>query len=163
MSLRARRRAFAPSRARGVFEAVWRSDLRGALDSIAAPTLVMYRHDPRQAMDEHARYLATHIADARLVALPGDDAAAFLGDTDATLDVVREFLTGTRTVDIDRLDRVLATVLFTDIVNSTAQAADLGDRVATTPRPSRRHGEIRVGEVPRSRDQDHRGRLPRNL
>ena len=126
-AVRARRRGASPAESRALFDAVWRSDVRGVLDSITAPTLVMYREFAAQAWDDHAQYLASHIADARLVALPGQDGAVFTGDTDAALDAVREFLTGARTVE-ERFDRVLATVLFTDIVNSTAHASDLGDR-----------------------------------
>ena len=64
------------------------------------PTLVIYRSDPRQSMPDHAEYVAAHIPDARLVALPGQDGFVFTGDTDAALDVVREFLTGAKTVDV---------------------------------------------------------------
>ena len=132
----------------------WRSDVRGVLDSIKAPTLVIYRSDPRQSMPDHAEYVAAHIPDARLVALPGQDGFVFTGDTDAALDVVREFLTGARAVE-ERFDRVLATVLCTDIVNSTARAADLGD-LAWRGRLDDHDAIVRseLEELPWPRDQD---------
>jgi class 3 adenylate cyclase len=75
---------------------------------------------------EHARYLARHIPDARLVPLPGVDHIPWIGDVDALLDEVELFLTGQR--QAAEPERVLATVQFTDIVQSTERAATLGDR-----------------------------------
>lgn len=72
-----------------------------------------------------ARYLADHIAGAVLVELPGEDNLSIVGDTDAVIGEVQEFLTGTRTVP--ELDRVLAMVLFTDVVASTDRVAEIGD------------------------------------
>jgi class 3 adenylate cyclase len=101
------------------------SDVRELLSDVRAPTLVLYRsHDP-QAGKPHATYLATQIADAKLVEIPGVDNFCFVGDTAAALGEIQEFLTGTR--DLPELHRVLATVMFVDIVQSTERAARTGD------------------------------------
>jgi len=101
-------------------------DVRAVLPSIQAPTLVLQRVGDRVTPVGQARYLAATIPGARLVELPGDDHIPFLGDGDAVVDEVEEFVTGTRPApDVDRL---LATVLFTDIVRSTEQQATMGDR-----------------------------------
>ena len=101
-------------------------DIRSVLPSIQAPTLVLHRTgDPIIPVDQ-AHYLAKAIPNARLVELPGVDHLPFLGDQDAIVDEVEEFLTGARPAP--RTDRVLATVLFTDIVGSTGYAARVGDR-----------------------------------
>jgi class 3 adenylate cyclase len=101
-------------------------DVRALLASIQAPTLVLYRKDDRFAGKSHANYLADHIAGATLVELSGNDNLIFVGDSDADIDEIEEFLTGARHAPVT--DRVLATVLFTDIVGSTETAAVLGDR-----------------------------------
>jgi pimeloyl-ACP methyl ester carboxylesterase len=101
-------------------------DTRSALPSITAPTLVICRTDDRDVSLEEGRWIAGQIPHARFVELPGDDHLTWLGDTDALLDEVEAFLTGVRR----RPDphRWLATVLFTDIVDSTTTAAAVGDR-----------------------------------
>ena len=101
-------------------------DARDVLSAISVPTLVIHRTGDRMVTIPHARYLAEHIPGARLVELPGEDHLYFVGDQDAILDAIEEFVTGSRATI--KPDRVLATVLFTDIVASTARAADLGDR-----------------------------------
>lgn len=101
-------------------------DVREALPLISQPTLVLHRAADRPLPVAMGRYLAEHIADARFVELPGEDHAWFAGDSDALLDEVQEFLTGTRPERPP--DRVLSTVLFTDIVRSTETAAELGDQ-----------------------------------
>jgi class 3 adenylate cyclase len=101
-------------------------DARHALTAISAPTLIVHRTGDLSLPVEGARYMADRIADARLIALPGDDHLPFVGDQDEILDEVEEFLTGVRRGS--EPDRVLATVLFTDIVSSTDRAAELGDR-----------------------------------
>ena len=101
-------------------------DVRPVLPSIQAPTLVVQRSGDRITPVDQARYLASAIANARLVLLPGDDHIQFLGDADALLDEIEEFVTGTRPAP--EVHRVLSTVLFTDIVGSTEQQAALGDR-----------------------------------
>jgi class 3 adenylate cyclase len=106
--------------------AVWRSDVRELLGAIQVPTLVVHRRGDRVIRVEAGRYLAEHIKGARYVELPGEDHLFFVGDTDAILDEIEEFLTGHRSALEG--DVVLATVLFTDIVDSTEQAARLGHR-----------------------------------
>ena len=101
-------------------------DVRSVLSSISAPTLVIHRMDDEYVRREHGRYLADHISAARYVELLGADHHYFFGDADALLDEVQEFLTGVRVAQAP--DRVLATVLFTDVVDSTRQAAEMGDQ-----------------------------------
>ena len=101
-------------------------DVRAVLPSIQAPTLVLQRTGDRVTPVDQARYLAGTIPAARLVEFPGDDHIPFLGDGDALIDEVEEFVTGTRPAP--DVDRVLATVLFTDIVGSTERQATMGDR-----------------------------------
>jgi class 3 adenylate cyclase len=102
-----------------------RFDVRPLLPSIRVPTLVVHRRDDSAIDFQHGRYLAEHIPNARLAALEGHDSLPFLGDADAVLDEIEEFLTGQR--GSHEPDRVLATVLFTDICGSTERAAALGD------------------------------------
>ena len=101
-------------------------DVRGALKTIRAPTCVIHRTDDPYMPIPHAHHLAEAIQGAKLVEVPGKDMMFFLGDQDVILDEVQTFLTGVRGVPDH--DRVLATVLFTDIVSSTEQAAQFGDR-----------------------------------
>ena len=101
-------------------------DIRGLLGSIQAPVLVLHRGGDRVANVGASRYMADRIPGARMVELPGDDHFPFFGDTDTVLALTQEFLTGV--TPVEEPDRVLATVLFTDIVDSTRLAADLGDR-----------------------------------
>jgi len=110
---------------REVFEIQRYIDIRAVLPSIQAPTLVLYRADNVIDDPENGRYLAGRIPDATFVNLPGADFEAFAGDQDALLDEVQEFLTGTRPAPVT--DRVLTTVMFTDIVESTKRAVELGD------------------------------------
>ena len=102
------------------------SDVRPLLTAVQAPTLVLYRRGDGFAGAPHARYLTEHIANAKLVELPGKDNLIFSGNSDADLDEIEEFLTGAR--QQPRTDRHLATVLFTDIVGSTEHLAQSGDR-----------------------------------
>jgi class 3 adenylate cyclase/pimeloyl-ACP methyl ester carboxylesterase len=104
-------------------------DVRSALPAVSAPTLVMHReHDP-VIPKRFGQYLADHIAGARFVELPGDwHTNGGVGGEDDAMDVVEEFLTGTRQERRPEPDRVLKTVLFTDIVDSTARAASEGDK-----------------------------------
>jgi class 3 adenylate cyclase len=101
-------------------------DVRPALPTISAPTLVIHRAGNGNVPPEHGRYLAEHIPSARYVELPGRDHHYFFGDADGLLDEVQEFLTGVRPPE--EPDRVLATILFIDVVSSTARTAQLGDR-----------------------------------
>jgi len=102
-----------------------RIDVRPILPAIRIPTLIIHREGDRIVHPEEARYLAEHIPEARLVLLPGPDHLPWVGDQDAVLDEIEEELTGLRRGPVP--DRVLATVLFTDIVESTKRAAALGD------------------------------------
>jgi len=101
-------------------------DVRAVLPAIRVPTLVMHHRENRYLRPAHGRYLAEHISDARFVELADADTMFFVGDQNALLDEIEAFLTGTR--GVREYDRVLATVLFTDIVGSTERAAELGDR-----------------------------------
>jgi class 3 adenylate cyclase len=101
-------------------------DVTTILPSVRVPTLVMHRVGDLDIRIEEARYIAQRIPGARLVELPGDDHLPWTPDMDLALDEVERFLTGS--IRRPEPDRVLATVLFTDIVDSTARAADLGDR-----------------------------------
>jgi class 3 adenylate cyclase len=120
------RSAISPARGRTGAEAVVYGDVRALLPSIQAPTLVLYRRGDRFAGKPHARYLAEHIADAKLVEVPGEDNLMCVGDFDPEVEEIEEFLTGTRHAPDS--DRVLATLLFTDIVGSTERAAEMGDK-----------------------------------
>jgi class 3 adenylate cyclase len=123
--VRAARRGLSPARTRSAFEAMWRSDLRSIVPSISAPTLLLHPAAD-QEFESHTRYLAEHLSDARTVQLATHDKVAFVGDTAELVGEVEEFVTGVRSRP--EPDRVLATVLFSDIVDSTAQASALGDR-----------------------------------
>jgi len=101
-------------------------DVRPILGSIRVPTLVVHRSGDRTIPVEAGRYLAEHIPKASLVEVPGDDHLPWIGDPDRVLGEIEEFLTGVR--HQAEPDRVLATVLFTDIVGSTKRAAELGDK-----------------------------------
>jgi class 3 adenylate cyclase len=101
-------------------------DARPLLSQVKAPTLVLHRRQFQLVPVGHGRYLAEHIAGARLVELPGADGPLVWETPELALDVIQEFLTGVRRAP--EPDRLLATVLFTDIVGSTQQAAQLGDR-----------------------------------
>ncbi len=101
-------------------------DVRSILPNISAPTLVITRADARYHRPAHGRYLAEHIPNARLVELPGADTSPFWIDGGPVLDEIEEFVTGARPQPV--IDRTLATVMFTDIVDSTGHLARLGDQ-----------------------------------
>jgi pimeloyl-ACP methyl ester carboxylesterase len=102
-------------------------DISGILPTIRVPTLVIHRTEDVTINVEGGRYLAEHIPGARYIELPGKDHIPFVGENAAEIaDAIEEFLTGSRAPVT--IDRVLATVLFTDIVGSTEKAAALGDR-----------------------------------
>jgi pimeloyl-ACP methyl ester carboxylesterase len=101
-------------------------DVRHILPAIHVPTLMLHAVGDR-AVDVHAsRYMAERIAGTKLIELPGNDHLPWGSDVDAIVDEIEEFLTGER--HGTESDRILATILFTDIVESTARAADLGDQ-----------------------------------
>jgi len=122
---RAGNRGASPATARALARTRFRSDLRPVLPAIQAPTLVIHRKDNRASLVGHGRYLAEHIPRARYVELPGDEHLPYVGDSDAIVAEIEEFLTGMRGVETDR---VLATILFCDIVHSTDLVSELGDR-----------------------------------
>ncbi len=103
-----------------------RLDVRPLLGSIQAPTLVLHREGDRIISSPLSATLAEGIPNSRFVELPGEDHLFASGDTDALIDQIEEFLTGRSPVP--EATRILATVLFTDLVDSTATAARLGDR-----------------------------------
>ena len=120
------RHAVSPRGMRTLMRMMMETDVRGALAAVSTPTLVLHRGGDRVCPAAGGRYLAEHIPGARYVELPGDDHAFALGDTEPLLAEIEEFLTGVRPEA--EPDRVLATILFTDIVGSTERAARLGDR-----------------------------------
>jgi class 3 adenylate cyclase len=117
-------RAASPSMARAIILTVRHCDVRDTLDRISAPTLVLHREDSEFCPVDNGRYIAEHISGARFVELPGADALYWVGDTAPMLDEIEEFVTGVRG---SFADRVLTTIMFTDIVGSTERAALLGD------------------------------------
>ncbi|TMC49440.1 MAG: adenylate/guanylate cyclase domain-containing protein [Chloroflexi bacterium] len=100
-------------------------DVRAVLPAITSPTLILHRRGDLDMDVGGSRWMATQIPGARYVELAGDDHLPWVGDADAILDEVEEFLTGVRRGPGP--DRVLATILFTDIVDSTRRATELGD------------------------------------
>jgi class 3 adenylate cyclase len=100
-------------------------DTRAILPAIRVPTLILHRSGDRLIPCEAGRYMARQIAAARFVELPGDDHIAWIGDTEPLLAEIQEFLTGERPVL--EADRVLATIMFVDIVQSTQRATAIGD------------------------------------
>jgi class 3 adenylate cyclase len=115
-----------PAACTRMYRWVLQVDVRSVLPSIQGPTLILQRADNRHYRAPMGRYLAEHIPDAKYIELPGADWYPPFVSAEPVLDEIEEFLTGTRPVPAQ--DRVLATVLFTDIVNSTDLAARLGDR-----------------------------------
>jgi class 3 adenylate cyclase len=118
-------RAASPSMARAVSKAVTASDVRDSLPRVTAPTLILHRESSTFVPVGHGRYLAEHIAGSRYVELPGADVPYWVGDTAPMLDEIEEFITGVRG-HFDA-ERILTTIVFTDIVGSTKRAAALGD------------------------------------
>ena len=118
------RAAASPAMVRALYQFNTEIDVTQVLPVIGVPTLVLHRTDDLIPV-AYGRYLAEHVPDARFVELAGNDHMPWLGDSDAVLDEVEHFLTGTRRAA--EPDRVLATVLFTDIAGSTERAAELGD------------------------------------
>ena len=123
---RLERLAASPSVIKRIFDLIGEFDVRDVLPSIRVPTLVMHRTDDSFIKVEHSRYIASRIPDARYVELEGEENMFSLGDVEAVLGEIEEFLTGSR--HDHEPDRMLATVLFTDICDSTRRAAEMGDR-----------------------------------
>jgi class 3 adenylate cyclase len=124
---RAARAAMGPGDAAAMLRFTSQLDIRAVLPSITAPTLVLQRTGDRLVPVAQSHYLAEQIPNAQLVELPGDDNTIYLGDANAVLYEIEEFVTGTRPEA--QTNRALTTVLFTDIVGSTERAAALGDAV----------------------------------
>jgi pimeloyl-ACP methyl ester carboxylesterase len=119
------RASMSPGAARALWDAIQRMDIRDILPTIAVPTLVMHHADSPIPASQ-GRLMAELIPGARYVELPGRDHLPGAGNPEAIAGEIEEFLTGVRSAG--SVDRVLTTVLFTDIVDSTRRAADLGDR-----------------------------------
>jgi pimeloyl-ACP methyl ester carboxylesterase len=104
-------------------------DVRAALPAISTPSLIIHRTGDRALRIEGSRYMAQQIRGARFLELPGDDHLPWTSDAEPVLNEIEEFLTGAR--HVEEPDRVLATVMFADIVQSTERAASIGDRAWT--------------------------------
>lgn len=122
---RAQRLAAAPPSLVRLGKLLARSDVRATLPSVQAPVLLLTRSGHPMIGPQHVAYVADQLVDARVVELPGADFVWFSADADVLMDHIEEFLTGTTAGPPS--DRVLATVLFTDIVDSTATARVVGD------------------------------------
>jgi class 3 adenylate cyclase len=118
-------RAASPSMARAFIKKIREADVRHTLKRVTVPTLILHRDNPEFSPVGHAHYLAERIAGSRLVELPGEDALYWVGDTAPMLDEIEEFITGVR--GVSDAERLLTTIVFTDIVASTERAALLGD------------------------------------
>jgi len=122
---RMERSAASPGMVQKIFEMFLDTDVRAILPTIRVPTLVLHRRGDRVVNRRAGKQLAAQIPGAQYVELAGIDHLPWAGDSEAVLGEVEEFLTGARSVP--EPDRVLATVMFTDIVGSTERAAELGD------------------------------------
>jgi class 3 adenylate cyclase/pimeloyl-ACP methyl ester carboxylesterase len=126
---RSSRFAGGPDQIAAVVRASLKDDVRPLLPSVSVPTLVLHRKGDRFIHVGAGRYLAEHIPGARLVVLPGDAHLFFVGDTDALVDEIEEFLTGGHQPPEGEV--VTTSLLFTDIVSSTEQSASMGHRAWT--------------------------------
>jgi class 3 adenylate cyclase len=120
------RQGASPAAALALTRMNFQIDARAVLEVIDVPTLVLHRTEDMITLVEAGRHMAAGIRGAKYVELPGEDHIWYYGDADAILREIEEFLTGAH-VERDP-DRVLATVMFTDIVDSTSRASELGDR-----------------------------------
>jgi class 3 adenylate cyclase len=120
------RQAASPMRVAQLVEMFLDTDVRGTLPLVQVPTLVLHRRHDRAVNYRAARWLAEQIEGSRYAELEGEDHFPWIGDSDAALEAIEEFLTGVRPGPPP--ERVLATVLFTDIVDSTRLAGEMGDR-----------------------------------
>jgi len=134
------RRSASPGAALALAKMNTQIDVRQILPSVKVPALIMHRTGDKDSKVEEGRYIAERIPGARFVELPGEDHFPWIGNQDSVLDEVEEFLTGVRRAP--ETDRVLATILFTDIVGSTEVAHRLGDR-AWTDLLARHHDLVR--------------------
>ena len=120
------RAAASPGAALALVQMNHEIDVRQVLATISIPTLVLHRTGDIPVPVGHGRYLAEHIPGAKYLELPGDDHMPWAGDVDSLCDEVQGFLTGARRGH--EPDRILTTVLFTDIVEATKRAVEIGDR-----------------------------------
>jgi pimeloyl-ACP methyl ester carboxylesterase len=120
------RQAASPGAALAIMRMNQEIDIRHILPAVQTPTLILHRTGDRVINVEQSRCMARQIPEAKLVEFPGNDHFFWVGDSDAITDEIEEFLTGVRSRA--ESDRVLATVMFTDIVGATEKAARLGDR-----------------------------------
>jgi len=123
---RLERLAMSPGQFAGIYPSTYERDVRPILETINVPTLVLHRSENPYMHAANGQYIAEHIEGARYVELPGKDHFFHSGDSGRMLDEVQEFLTGTR--ESPDHDRILATVMFTDIVAATEHAVRLGDK-----------------------------------
>ena len=123
---RAARRGASPATATAFNLVTFSADVRWCLPAITCPTLVFARLDSYANLSAHGSYLAEHITGARLITTTGPDLLPWAGEFDSIVDEMEEFVTGTR--GAHAATRLLAAVLFTDIVDSTVRAAAAGDR-----------------------------------
>lgn len=150
---RVQRLAMSPAAAAAALAAIGDTDVRDVLPSVQCPTLVLRPEDDAYLDERHSRYVAEHVPNAKYVQVPGEG-AIWVGLEDEMADEIEQFLTGVRRPQVS--DRLLATVLFTDIVGSTERAAELGDG-AWRSLLERHDGLVRE-EVER-----HRGRFVKSL
>ena len=120
------RAAASPGAVKAVMQMNREIDVRKVLPTVRVPTLIAHRLGDRNISIQQARYMVEQMPSARLLELPGEDHMLWFGNNDTLLGEVEEFLTGVRHEPVP--DRVLATILFTDIINSTELAAELGDK-----------------------------------
>jgi class 3 adenylate cyclase len=123
---RYRRAGVSPDGIQKIYETFLEIDVRHVLPTLRVPTLVLHRRGDRVVNRRAGKWMADQIPDARYVELPGQDHMPWVGDLDGLIEEIREFLTGVRVAP--EPDRVLATVMFTDVVSSTERAVALGDR-----------------------------------
>jgi class 3 adenylate cyclase len=123
---RAARRGASPATAIAFNLVTFSADVRWCLPAITCPTLVFARLDTYANLNMHGRYLSEHIAGSRLVTTTGPDLLPWAGEFDSIVEEMEEFVTGSR--GVHAATRLLAAVLFTDIVDSTVRAAEMGDR-----------------------------------
>ena len=144
------RRGASPGAAAALARMNTEIDVRAVLPTIQVPTLVLHRTRDRDASVEEGRWIAAQIPGARFVELAGDDHLPYVGDQEAVLGEIEEFLTGVRSTP--EADRVLATLMFTDIVGSTDRAVAIGD-LAWRELLERHHDVVRQ-ELRRWRGQE---------
>ncbi len=161
LGARIQRLAMSPAAAAATLAMIGETDVRDVLPSVQCPTLVLRLEGDTYLDERHSRYVAEHIPDADYVEVPGDG-ALWIGAEDAIGDEIQHFLTGVRRPVVS--DRVLATVLFTDIVGSTERAAELGDSAWRSL--LERHDDVvreRGGAASRAVREVARRRRPRRL